>query len=153
MSIILLSGATGEIGGQIAAQLAASATVGRFILLGRNEIRMGALAASLPGDKAEFEKVDLWKTCVEDVEACSTRLLQKLPRVDALIDNAATVPWLPHGDGGWARGAVLHRYAQLFRADDPASAAARHQPQRARDQRSIRLSRRAGPVRPAVGAP
>ncbi len=92
MSTIILSGATGSIGGEIAAQIAATASVSRLVLLVRDLERGAALASKIqrgPG-QIELEKVDLADAA--DVAACGARLARKYPQVDALVNNAAVVP-------------------------------------------------------------
>ena len=57
---------------------------------GRNEAKLTSLIAALPGNKTEYELVDL--SSIIDLVACTKRLSEKLPHVDALINNAAAVP-------------------------------------------------------------
>jgi NAD(P)-dependent dehydrogenase (short-subunit alcohol dehydrogenase family) len=87
---VVLSGATGSIGGQIAQQLASNPAVSRLVLLGRNEQKLTQLVSNLPGNKTTFELVDL--SSVTSLLACVDSLKQKLPHINSLVNNAATVP-------------------------------------------------------------
>lgn len=89
MATVVLSGSTGAIGGEIAKQLVASQRVAKLVLLCRDP-QKGQQLISVLGDKADLEIVDL--SSARDTASCAQRLSKRLPRIDVVINNAATVP-------------------------------------------------------------
>ena len=89
---VVLSGATGAIGGAIATGLAVSGAVSTLALVVRDQARGEALASKLrsPSLRVEVALADLARPA--SVAACAVDLCQRLGKVDALINNAATVP-------------------------------------------------------------
>jgi NAD(P)-dependent dehydrogenase (short-subunit alcohol dehydrogenase family) len=85
---VVLSGATGQIGGAIAAGLANDRRVSRLVVLARDVQRAERTLAQLPN--LSFEAVDL--SMPGDVAACAERLVSRLGVVDVLVNNAAVVP-------------------------------------------------------------
>ncbi len=86
---VVLSGATGQIGGAIAAFLANDRRVSRLVVLAR-DVQRAERALAQAGPNLSFEAVDL--SIPDDVTACAERLASRLGVVDVLVNNAAIVP-------------------------------------------------------------
>ena len=88
---VVLTGSTGAIGGAIATGLAKSNNVSTLILVVRDAAKGEAVAAKLrsPAVNVEVALADLVKPA--SVAQCAAGLCEKLPKIDVLVNNAATV--------------------------------------------------------------
>jgi len=92
MKTVVLTGATGAIGGAIAAGLARSKQVGTIALVVRDEQRGEAIASKLRSStvKVDVALADLARPA--SVASCAASLCAKYGKIDVLINNAAVVP-------------------------------------------------------------
>jgi NAD(P)-dependent dehydrogenase (short-subunit alcohol dehydrogenase family) len=89
LATILISGATGAVGGAAASSLAKAGH--RLVLLGRDASRLTlasqSVASARPGSPIETVVCDL--SSLQSVRQAATELLGRLPRVDVIVHSAA----------------------------------------------------------------
>ncbi|KAJ4374221.1 hypothetical protein N0V83_002962 [Neocucurbitaria cava] len=95
-TIVLITGANGGIGFELASQLLASASY--LVLLGSRSLEKGEAAVqdlrsrNLPG-KVELVQIDV--NDVESIEKAAEGVKEKFGRIDALVNNAAIAGTIP----------------------------------------------------------
>ncbi|HZZ81175.1 MAG TPA: SDR family oxidoreductase [Gemmataceae bacterium] len=92
---ILITGASSGIGKELAQQLASLGA--NLVLAARNEEKLNALAASLPG-KDNILVVPTDVTRAEDRERLLDRAVQRFGGLDVLINNAGIASWAHFAD-------------------------------------------------------
>jgi len=89
---VVLTGATGAIGGAIASGVANHAQVSTLALVVRDAKKGEAIAATLRSDRLRVEVALADLSRPASVAACAADLCSRLGKIDVLINNAATVP-------------------------------------------------------------